>query len=133
MAEGWEIEAVSVEASTITAGEITDDDIRGMKARVKQSIIAGHPISRHRRLTLRDHLSRFAERLVMAKGMGRARWALADWFNARYVDMCWSRLVNWVLGYESWWFPLEARGTAGQCERNGETPYCGKCYMRGEL
>ena len=82
---------------------------------------------RRLRVPLRDRLSRFAERMIMAKGLDRARWTFAYWLNIRYQDMCWSRLVNWALGYEDWWFPLEARGTAGQCERDGGIPYCGKC------
>lgn len=56
------------------------------------------------------------------------RAPIAQWMN-RYPDTCWTSLVLW------WTLPtihpfseiFEMRGTAGFCERIGDSPYCGKC------
>jgi len=64
--------------------------------------------------------------------MNWLRWKIIHWLNKR-PDTCWADLVMWAIGPEihPFWEILEMRGTAGQCERRGELPYCGKCAERG--
>jgi len=64
----------------------------------------------------------------------RIRWALIRLVN-RWADTCWTDLVMWAICPEIHPFSeiFEMRGTAGQCQRRGELPYCGKCRVtKGE-
>ena len=56
------------------------------------------------------------------------RWLIIRLLN-RLEDTCWAELVLWAIYPEIHPFDeiFEMRGTAGQCERRGELPYCGKC------
>jgi hypothetical protein len=64
------------------------------------------------------------------------RWKLALFLD-RYPDTCWADLVMWAVYPELHPFAeiFQMRGTIGQCERAGCTPYCGKCAtaVEGEL
>jgi hypothetical protein len=65
-------------------------------------------------------------------------WAIETWLRWLPVnlchyetrpDVCWGEVVKWVMipYAHRWreWFDLP--GSAGQCARMGEYPYCGKC------
>ena len=56
------------------------------------------------------------------------RWLIIRLLN-RLEDTCWADLVIWAIYPEIHPFSeiLEMRGTTGQCETAGCTPYCGKC------
>ena len=54
------------------------------------------------------------------------RWLIIRLLN-RLEDTCWADLVMWAIGPKPFSEILEMRGTAGQCQRRGELPYCGKC------
>lgn len=60
------------------------------------------------------------------------RWKLIGLMNC-FDDTCLTELVMWATnpGIHPFWEILSMRHTAGQCERRGELPYCGKCAMRG--
>ena len=58
----------------------------------------------------------------------RIRMAIARLVNRRR-DTCWADLVLWAICPKLHPFReiFEMPGTAGDCERRGELPYCGKC------
>ena len=58
----------------------------------------------------------------------RIRMAIARLANLRR-DTCWTDLVLWATLPELHPFLeiFEMSGTAGQCGRAGQLPYCGKC------
>ena len=56
------------------------------------------------------------------------RWRIAYTFN-HLPDTCWVDLVLWAMLPEIHPFReiFDIRHTAGQCQREGARPYCGKC------
>lgn len=65
-----------------------------------------------------------------------ARWRVICVID-RFPCVCWTEAVSWAMGWGEYdptyslfnylfgfW---RLRGTAGQCARKGEIPYCGKC------
>ena len=56
------------------------------------------------------------------------RWRVAELLDL-FSDTCWADLCMWAYFPELHPFReiFKMRGRAGQCERMGEVPYCGKC------
>ena len=58
------------------------------------------------------------------------RWRIARLLD-RLPDTCWARLAMWATYPECHEFSevWHMRHTAGDCERHGLYPYCGKCAV----
>ena len=69
--------------------------------------------------------------IVAQSRVGWFRYKIAKLMD-RLDDTCWAELVLWAVNPElhPFWEILEMRHTAGQCEKRGEPPYCGKCAVR---
>jgi len=65
----------------------------------------------------------FDEGSISYSNLNPLRWSMALFLD-RDPTICWADIVMWAMGCRE---DIPQPGSAGLCERLGESPYCGKC------